>query len=137
VQLSVSIHLNSFPQDEKVYGPQVFYPRTQRAGTNVSDDENTAKKYAEAIQKSLETNIDDGRERAAMPKNDILLFQNTTADIVLTECGFLSNPVEAEKLKTAEYQQILARSIWSGINEILCLAPTEKCKIIDSANGEQ
>ena len=30
---------------------------------------------------------------------------------VLVECGFLSNPAEAEKLKTAEYQNQLAVTI--------------------------
>lgn len=135
--LAISIHLNSFPQDEKVYGPQVFYPSSTNRGTNVSNPENDGKKYAEAIQKSLEINIEDGREREAMPKNDILLFKNTSANMVLVECGFLSNPVEREKLKTAKYQQTLAKAIWSGANEILCLRPYEKPVIIDSANKGQ
>ena len=30
VTLGISIHLNSFPQDEKVYGAQVFYPKARR-----------------------------------------------------------------------------------------------------------
>lgn len=135
--LAISIHLNSFPQDESVYGPQVFYPSAANKGTNVSKRENHAQKYAETIQKSLEINIEDGREREAMPKNDILLFKNTSANIVLVECGFLSNSVEREKLKTAKYQQTLAKAIWSGANEILCLEPYEKTAIIDSANKGQ
>lgn len=135
--LAISIHLNSFPQDEKVYGPQVFYPSSANRGTNVSNEGNNAKTYAEAIQKSLEINIEDGREREAVPKNDILLFKNAEVDIVLVECGFLSNSVEREKLKTAKYQQTLAKAIWSGVNEILCLAPYEKTAIIDSANKGQ
>ena len=137
VELAVSIHLNSFPQDEKVYGAQVFYPLTQTNRTNVSEGKNTSGKYAEAIQKSLEINIEDGRTREAMPKGDILLFKNTKANIVLVECGFLSNSVEAGKLKTAEYQRILSEAIWAGINGVLCLNALPECKIIDSANGKQ
>lgn len=137
VELAVSIHLNSFPQDEKVYGAQVFYPSTQTAGTNVFGVKNKAKIYAEAIQKSLEINIDDGREREAMPKNDILLFKNPRTNMVLVECGFLSNSVEADKLKTAEYQRILSKAIWAGINDVLGLKALPECKIIDSANGKQ
>lgn len=136
VELAVSIHLNSFPQDERVYGAQVFYPRTQTKGTNVLDEENKAKKYAESIQKSLEINIEDGRKREAMPKNDILLFKNPRTNMVLVECGFLSNAAEAGKLKTAEYQRILSEAIWAGINDILCLEAPKECKIIDSANGK-
>ncbi len=137
VELAVSIHLNSFPQDEKVYGAQVFYPLAQTKETDVSIAENPSKKYAEAIQKSLEINIEDGREREAMVKNDILLFKNAGSNMVLVECGFLSNPAEAGKLKTAEYQRILSEAIWAGINDVLCLKALPKCKIIDSENEKQ
>ena len=70
-----------------------------------------------------------------MPKNDILLFKNSTGNMILAECGFLSNPQEAEKLKTAEYQQVLSKAIWQGVNEILCLEMNKKMEIRDSANN--
>jgi len=38
---------------------------------------------------------------------------------VMIECGFLSNPDEAAKLKTEEYQKQIAFTIFSGINEYL------------------
>lgn len=138
VSLGVSVHLNSFPQDEKVYGAQVFYPRQADKKTDVQAvdkaGEASSEAFAKAVQKSLETNIDDGRERSAMAKDDILLFKNTDAKLILVECGFLSNPKEAALLKTAEYQRILASAIWDGINEILCVQKTENKEIIDSAN---
>lgn len=138
VTLGVSVHLNSFPQDEKVYGAQVFYPRQTETKTNVQNvdkaEERTSEAFAKAVQKSLEINIDDGRERSAMAKDDILLFQNTDAKLILVECGFLSNPREASLLKNAEYQRILAGAIWDGINEILCVQKTEKTEIKDSTN---
>ena len=137
VELAVSIHLNSFPQDERVSGAQVFYPSMQTTGTNVFEVENKAQIYAEAIQKSLEINIEDEKERKAAVKNDILLFKNARTNMVLVECGFLSNPVEADKLKTAEYQRILSEAIWAGINDVLGLNALPECKIIDSANGKQ
>ncbi len=139
VTLAISIHLNSFPQNENVYGAQVFYPKNQEVGTDVQTEDKqaqtTSKAFAEAVQKSLETNISDGRERAAMAKNDILLFKNSTGNMILAECGFLSNPQEAEKLKTAEYQQVLSKAIWQGVNEILCLEMNKKMEIRDSANN--
>lgn len=138
VILGISIHLNSFPQDEKVFGAQVFYPQQQTDETNVPSKGGlcgkSGKAFAEAVQKSLEINISDGRERTAMMKNDILLFKDAAADMILVECGFLSNPEEAERLKTAEYQQSLSQAIWDGCNEILCIEKTEKVKLIDSAN---
>ena len=134
VTLGISIHLNSFPQDEKVYGAQVFYPKARAEGTDVSRACEQSKRYAEAIQKSLETNIFDGRAREAMPKDDILLFRSIRRPRVLVECGFLSNHVECERLKTAEYQRQAARAIWEGVNEILCLEKNKSVTVIDSAN---
>ena len=133
-ELAVSIHLNSFPQDESVYGAQVFYPKSHKGRTNVSGEERTSADYAEKVQKALEINIDDGRTREVMTKDDILLFKNINTNIILVECGFLSNPAEAEKLRTAEYQHLLARAIWQGINEILCLEKTDDVEVIDSKN---
>lgn len=130
--IAVSIHLNSFPEDASVYGAQVFYPKESIKRTDGLADEQGAKAFAENIQKSLENNISDGRERAAMTKNDIILFRNPTCPMVLVECGFLSNPDEAQKLKTPEYQEELASAIWQGINENLCLEKLEKTEIIDS-----
>lgn len=52
VTLGISIHLNSFPQDEKVYGAQVFYPKARAEGTDVSRACEQSKRYAEAIQKA-------------------------------------------------------------------------------------
>ena len=134
VTLGISIHLNSFPQDEKVYGAQVFYPKARAEGTDVSRACEQSKRYAEAIQKSLETSIFDGREREAMPKDDILLFRSIRRPRVLVECGFLSNHDECERLKTAEYQRQAARAIWEGVNEILCLEKNKSVTVIDSAN---
>lgn len=135
--LAISIHLNSFPQDASVYGAQVFYPKEKEARTDVQMCEQGSKVFAESVQKSLEINIDDGRNREAMTKNDILIFDDTEAKIILVECGFLSNPKECSMLQTPEYQQQLSNAIWQGVNEILCLKKPEKIQVIDSTNKGQ
>lgn len=132
--IAVSIHLNSFPQDASVYGAQVFYPKDSTGRTDVQTDEQSSRDFAESVQKSLETNIDDGRTREAMVKNDIIIFEDIEAKIILVECGFLSNQKECGLLQTSEYQQQMSNAIWEGINEILCLEMTEKIQVIDSAN---
>ena len=139
--LAVSIHLNSYPQDTSVYGAQVFYSSDEQGRTDETglfmegkEGEFTSREMAENVQKALETAIPDGRERVAMAKNDVLLLQNPPCPFILVECGFLSCPEEAEKLKTAEYQQLLAEAIWQGINEKLCLPMKKKLPVIDSAN---
>ncbi|MBQ4650210.1 MAG: N-acetylmuramoyl-L-alanine amidase [Firmicutes bacterium] len=132
--IAVSIHLNSFPQDVSVCGAQVFYPAEHEGRTNVRNPERTSKNYAQSVQKALEINIPDDRSREVMAKDDILLFRDMDTDIILVECGFLSDPEEAKLLRTAEYQRLLAESIWQGINEILYLKKTPEFQIIYSTN---
>lgn len=132
--IAVSIHLNSFPQDASVYGAQVFYPKDSVGRTDVQTGEQSSRDFAESVQKSLEINIDDGRTREAMSKNDIIIFEGTKAKIILVECGFLSNQKECSLLQTPEYQQQLSNAIWEGVNEILCLEKPKKIQVIDSAN---
>lgn len=122
VILAVSIHLNSYPQDESVYGAQVFYP-----------PQGESKEIAENVQKTMEGMIDDGRQREAMCKEDVLLLENPTYPIILVECGFLSNSGEAEKLKDGAYQRILAEAIWQGINEKLCIEKQNTIRIVDNS----
>ncbi len=139
--LAVSIHLNSFPQNTGVYGAQVFYPDDEPDGQDGRTDEQageqSSRALAESVQNALETSISDGRERTAMKKKDILLFQDPPCRIILVECGFLSCPEEAEKLKTAEYQRKLAEAIWKGINEQLCLAERENIPVVESTNRQK
>ena len=139
--VAVSIHLNSYPQDVFVYGPQVFYSPDPVQGDGPRTDEQTGEQerpgsrdFAESVQKALELHIPDGRQRTPMAKNDVLLLKDPPCPVILAECGFLSNSAETDKLKTAEYQGLLAEAIWSGINEILCLEKRERVPVVDSAN---
>lgn len=139
--LAISIHLNSFPGDSSVRGPQVFYPAEEKQRTETAKDEqvgeHSSKDFAEAVQESLEINLPDGKERKAAAKGDILLFQNPPCKIILVECGFLSNAEETVLLKSGEYQQKLAEAIWEGMNKILGLEIEEKTPLVISANNDK
>jgi len=142
--LAVSIHLNSFPQDASVCGAQVFYaPDGKEKGTSAEDEqaeqtgeqkEAGSRDFAVSVQKALEMQVSNGWKRTAMAKSDILLMKDPVCPFILVECGFLSNPDEARRLKTAEYQSMLASAVWSGINEILCLEKQSRVPVTDSAN---
>ena len=134
VLVSISIHLNSFAGNEKICGAQVFYPKSSKNGTNVHNEKSFSQKVAESVQESLNNNVSGMKKRKAASKGDILIFQDTTANIILVECGFLSNWEEEKKLKSVDYQRLLSKAIWQGVNEILCLKKGEAVKIIDSAN---
>ncbi len=126
--VAVSIHLNSFKQDRSVHGAQTFYP--SGPGNQAILDE--SKKLAEAVQEQLETGIDDGKEREALAKRDVLMFKNPVVPMAIVECGFLSNAEEARLLEQEEYQRKLARCIYNGILLYTGKEPAPPLEWIDS-----
>ena len=101
--LAVSIHQNSYT-DPKVSGAQVFYYSESEEG----------KRMAELMQKAL-LEVDLNNKRAAKANDSYYLLKQTEVPTIIVERGFLSNPSEAEKLKTKEYQESVANAIVKGI----------------------
>ena len=101
----VSIHMNTFPQTQ-YYGSQVFY----------SSFPPESKKLGDIVMNELVQGIDNKNIRVAKEAiNNIYILNDTKVPSIVVECGFLSNPDEAARLKTPEYQQKLAFNIYSGI----------------------
>ncbi len=103
--LYLSIHLNSSPSSTWS-GAQVFY--------NEKLEDN--KILSEIIQNNFR-NVLANTTREAKPIRGIYLVKNVKKIGALLECGFLSNDVERELLKTEEYQERIALSIYLSILE--------------------
>ena len=106
--LTVSIHQNSYPE-EYVHGAQVFYYAGSTQGQLL----------AEYIQNQLVERVDPENRRQVKANDSYYLLKKTGSPIVIVECGFLSNSVEAEKLRTPEYQERVAWAIHMGILQYL------------------
>ena len=106
--LCVSIHQNSY-QDPDVYGPQVFY----------YEDSIQGKELAGYIQDALNTCLDVTRPRAPKGNRTYYLLKRSESVLNIVECGFLTNPEEAELLQTSEYQQKVAYAVAQGIDNYL------------------
>lgn len=105
----ISIHMNKFPQ-EQYWGAQVFYSKTPEE----------SRRLGEAIQAALPRVLIDGNTRVAKAADSgIYILKNTEIPAAIVECGFISNPEEAERLKTEEYQSKLADAIYEGICDFL------------------
>ena len=102
--LSVSIHQNSY-QDADVHGPQVFYYESSMEG----------KKLAEAVQNSLNKQLEVDRPREVKGNTTYYLLKRSRGALVIVECGFLTNPEEAQKLQAREYQEKVAGAVAEGI----------------------
>ncbi len=126
--LAVSIHLNSFKEDRSVHGAQVFYPSGSEDKAVIAD----SKRLAEIVQESLETGIQDGKERTALSKSGVLILKNPSVPIIIVECGFLSNNQEADLLETSEYQKKLAECIYKGILTFTNKESKKEMNVIDS-----
>lgn len=105
--LFISIHMNKFPQ-AKYHGAQVFYAAQPEE----------SKQIADILQENLRQILDTENTRVAKKTDGgVMILNQTKVPSVLIECGFISNPEEAEKLKTEEYQRKIAWAIYMGIIE--------------------
>ncbi len=102
--LVVSIHQNFYP-GSYVSGAQVFYAPS---GDGAEE--------ATVMQKIMNRELDCNRNAA---KGDYYIIQCSPYPSILIECGFMSNPAEEAKLVSADYQNKVAYTIYSGINFIL------------------
>lgn len=101
---TISIHQNSFT-DASSSGPQVFYYK---------DSEESAT-MAQVIQDVLNTQLNPAKKRAPQANANYYLLTRTPSPTVIVECGFLSNPSEADLLISEEYQDRVANAIFLGI----------------------
>jgi len=99
----LSIHLNYFT-NPVYYGPQVFYTN------NFPENEGLAKTIQNVINARL-----DSKRQIKILSNTNYMFEKLNVKGVLIECGFLSNPVERNKLIDSNYQREFARIIAQGI----------------------
>ena len=113
----VSIHQNFF-EDTRCKGMQVFY------SPNFSESSSSLAQY---IQNSVTETLQPDNTRLIKPcGTSVYIIYNAVKPAVLVECGFLSNPEEAQKLKDEEYQHSLAECIADGILNYFCSSNNEK-----------
>jgi N-acetylmuramoyl-L-alanine amidase len=70
---------------------------------------------AQVIQDVLNTQLNPTKKREPQSNTNYYLLTRTPTPTVIVECGFLSNPSEAELLTQDEYQSRVAQSIFFGI----------------------
>lgn len=106
--LTVSIHQNSY-EDPNVKGPQVFFYRDSVQGEEL----------AKLLQKKLNEYLQVERPRQAKGNTSYYLLKRSPGVLNIVECGFLTNPEEAEKLSQEKYQKKVAEAVADGIYEYI------------------
>lgn len=98
----VSIHYNSGPSGLR--GPESFYWRV--------DSYSLAKR----LQQNLSA-VSSSENSRGLVRRRLRLTRNPSIPCVLVECGYLSNPSEAQLCASPAYRQQIARAIASAIRE--------------------
>jgi N-acetylmuramoyl-L-alanine amidase len=103
----ISIHLNHF-SESKYYGAQVWYSSFKDSAM-----------LAGITQNNLRVDLEPSNKRVQKPAKNLykILRENDTMPSILVECGFLSNYEEEQRLKSDQYQQMIADSISKSIEE--------------------
>lgn len=101
----VSIHQNAF-DNPSVNGIETYWWK--------GSSDNT---LASLIQKNLIANTN--ATNRGVKKNDFYVVKNTLMPSSLVECGFITSPDEANRLRTQEYQNRIADAISNGTYEYL------------------
>ena len=105
--LFVSIHMNAFPKTQ-YHGLQVWY------SPNHGESRHVAEEIRATVQEGLQPENDRQIKEAT---SSIYLLHHLSCPAVLIECGFLSNPAEAERLGDTIYQKELAFLLFLAIME--------------------
>ncbi len=102
--LFISIHMNAFPQPQ-YNGMQVWYGPTDPRSAAI----------AEEIQTASRVLMPQNTRQIKEAGSNIYLLDRIGTPAVLVECGFLSNPEEAERLSDEAYRRAVAAVIFCGI----------------------
>ena len=105
--LLLSIHQNTYPES-RYSGAQVFYANT--AGSQ---------QLAKELQSSFTTTVNQGSNRKSKKADGIYLMEHISCTGIIVECGFLSNPEEEARLRSAEYQKKICCVIASSVSTYL------------------
>lgn len=105
----LSIHQNKYPEPS-IFGAQMFY------GTQSPQSQ----PLAEILQKNFCCMLQTENTRKIKPAEDnIYLLTHSPVPSVLIECGFVSNPLEADLLVTENYQSQIAFVIAGSLLEYI------------------
>ena len=99
----ISVHQNSYPES-RYDGAQVFYAPTEGSQA-------LAEYTQEILRQTLDP--DNGRQAKQIP-DTVYLMNHIDNRAILVECGFLSNPQEAARLRDPVYQTKIAAALASA-----------------------
>ncbi|MFD2043357.1 N-acetylmuramoyl-L-alanine amidase [Ornithinibacillus salinisoli] len=102
--LYISLHANTFT-DPSVSGTESFYYHKN------------SKRLANIIHRHVSKTT--GFPNRGVKKENYFVLKDTTMAAVLLEIGYITNPVDEQKMLTDDFQQSVAEAIKGGVKEYL------------------
>jgi N-acetylmuramoyl-L-alanine amidase len=96
--------MNAFPRPQ-YSGMQVWYGTGHPLSAEV----------AGSIQTASVAIMPENHRQIKAAGSNIYLLDRIKSPAVLVECGFLSNPAEAERLSREDYQRAVAAVVFAGV----------------------
>jgi N-acetylmuramoyl-L-alanine amidase len=109
--LMLRIHADG-STDSSRRGASTLYPALRRGWTD--DVYGASLRAARSIQRAL-VGATGARDLGLVRRSDLTGFNWANVPVVLVETGFMTNPAEARLLRSAAYQQRVARGLAAGV----------------------
>jgi N-acetylmuramoyl-L-alanine amidase len=113
--LMVRIHADG-SDDRSLHGVSTLVPAWRRGWT--SDIYARSLRAGRALQNAV-VRATGAADRGIVQRSDLTGFNWADVPAVLVETGFMSNPTESRRLKTAAYQQRVATGLTRGVSTFL------------------
>lgn len=115
----ISIHQNSADKNPNPNGTEVFY-----LNSNTSDRGITSKEMAKIFQYNLVKSLNTLDRK--IKTSNLIVLRNSKIPAILCEVGFISNQIEASKLATESYRQLVAQTLYNSCIEVLEKYPSNR-----------
>jgi N-acetylmuramoyl-L-alanine amidase len=110
--LMIRIHADG-SGNTSAHGLATLYPAEHRGWT---DDIYAASLRAARITQRDLIRATGARDLGLIPRSDLTGFNWANVPAILVETGFMSNPQESALLRTAAYQEKIARGLVAGVS---------------------
>jgi N-acetylmuramoyl-L-alanine amidase len=117
--LMLRIHADGSP-NPRTHGVSTLYPAWRRGWTD--DIQRPSRRAAGDVRRAL-VRATGAADRGLVARGDLTGFNWANVPVVLAETGFMTNPTERRRLRTARYQWRVARGLANGVDAFIRRPP--------------
>ena len=115
-KLFISIHQNSFNK-ESAHGTEVYYTTSVQDSGFPQQDRELKVSKSKSLSENMVSKISSSTNiyNRGSKDGNLFVLRNTKMPAVLVECGFITNPGDAQKLSDSSYQNKIAQAIADSV----------------------